>query len=227
MFRKELFILCSLIVAIFAGVAIVSSLMARALQHESQMVARTTLPGLVNAGAAINRMNDNWENVQLLAQIPSAEARTNLMQNIRANTTEDLWKEYRKSIFDRRDKILFEQTQISRTNYLVLVYHYYDLVNAQKLDEAGQLLKANVLPAFDEYKRNATSLFNLNTETGEKRAQHIIQLTRWLPLIAGFFCVVVFSMGVFIGLKGAFGSLVFASQPRKHPKNAQPPHSLG
>jgi Four helix bundle sensory module for signal transduction len=227
MFRKELFILCSLIVAIFAGVAIVSSLMARALQHESQMVALTTLPGLVNAGGAVNRMNDNWENIRLLTEMSSAEARANLMQRIHENSTEDLWKEYRKSIFDRPDKILFEQTQRSRTNCRVLVHQYYDLVTAQKLNEARQFLKAKVQPAFEQYKSNATSLFNLNTEMGEKRAQHIIQLTRWLPLVAGFFCVLIFSIGVFIGLKGAFGSLAFASQPRKHPKNAQPPHSRG
>jgi hypothetical protein len=228
MFRKELFILGSLIAVMFVLVAVASLLMVRMLQRETQRVVLDTLPGLVNAGTAIGRMNDNWENLRLLTEMSSAAARTNLMQRIHANTTDDSWKEYQKTISDQRDKTLFEQTQMSRTNCRVLIYQYYHLVDAQKLNEAKQFLETKVQPAYEEYKSNATSLFNLNTQIGKKNAQHIMQLTRWLPLIVGFFCVVVFSIGVFIGLKGAFGSLVFASQPRKHSKNTnKSPDSLG
>jgi hypothetical protein len=212
MYRKEFFILSTVALSIFATVAVVSLMMQRALQRSAEVLAIDTLPGLINAGAAIDRMSDNWQNLRSLTELPTAQARSNMIQKIEANNTQELWKRYGASTFDSRDRQLFEQTLISRTNSRVLVFQYYDQVNAQKLESAREFLNTVVQPAFLQYKSNAFGLFQLNTEVGQQHAAHIIRLSHWLPIFVGLFCLLVFLLGVFVGLKGAFGSLVFASR---------------
>jgi hypothetical protein len=212
MYRKEFFVLSAIAFSIFAAVTVTSLMMQRALQHSARVLATDTLPGLINAGAAIDRMSDNWQNLHLLTELPTAQARSNLIQQIEANSTADLWRRYGSSTFDPQDKELYEQTLISRTNSRVLVFQYYDRVNNQNLKQAREFLRTQVEPAFLQYKSNAFGLFQLNTEMGQQHAGHIIRLSRWLPIFVGIFCLLVFLLGVFVGLKGAFGSLVFASR---------------
>lgn len=218
MYRKEFFLLLAAALMLFAVVATISSMMTRALQHEAQMVVTDTLPGLINSGTAMSRMSDNWQNIRLLTELPNAAARSNLIVHIHTNSTEKLWKQYAESLFDPQDKLLFERTLTTRSNCLVLVQTYYQLVNDQKLEEARQYRTLTLEPMYREYKEDAKSLFELNTAVGEQRARHIITLTRWLPWLAGLFFVLVFAFGVVVGLKGAFGSLVFASRRREAPK---------
>jgi hypothetical protein len=220
MYRKEFLMLSAVAAGIFALVALTSLIMEREMQSSARMLAEDTLPGLVNAGDAISRMNDNWQSIRLLPELPAAAARSNLIVRIQANSTEDFWRQYQKAIFEPRDQLLFAQTQDSRSNCLVLVRQYFGLINGQKLDEARQLLDTKVEPAFQQYKNDAASLFQLNTDIGQQRAQRIIELSLWLPWVTGIFCVVIFSFGVLVGLKGAFGSLVFASRLRERPKPA-------
>jgi hypothetical protein len=212
MYRKEFIILSAVAICIFALVAATNLVMERTLQYSAQMLAADTLPGLVNAGDAMSRMNDNWQSIRLLTVLPTSVARSNAIARIQANSTVDLWRQYQKAIFDPRDKTLFAQTQNSRENYKEQIQQYFDLVNGQKLDEARRFLGGKVEPAFNQYKDAAASLFQLNADIGEQRAQRIIELSRWLPWVAGLFCVVIFSFGVLVGLKGAFGSLVFATR---------------
>lgn len=219
MYRKEFIVLSAIVLLIFTLVAATSLLMERALQSEAQMLAEDTLPGLVNAGEATSRVNDNWQNICLLVELPTSAARSNLIARIRANTTEDFWQQYQKSIFEPRDKILFAQMRDARSQYLALVRQYFELINQQKLEAAGQFLDAQVKPAFLQYKSSATNLFQLNADIGKQRAYRIIKLSRWLPWVAGLFCAAIFSFGVVVGLKGAFGSLAFASRLREHPND--------
>jgi len=222
MYRKELLILSAVAIGIFALVAAISLMMEQALQYSAKMLAEDTLPGLVNAGDAMSRLNDNWQNIRLLTELPAPAARSNLIVRIQANTTEDFWRSYQESIFNPHDEFLFAQTQQARMTCLGLVQQYFDLVNAQKIEEARQFLDVKIVPAFQQYKTNAATLFQFNAGIGQERAQRIIELSHWLPWVTGIFSVVIFSFGVVVGLKGAFGSLVFASRLRDRPKPATP-----
>jgi hypothetical protein len=222
MYRKEFFTLSAVAMGVFGLMVAASLMMEGAMQHEARMLAVDSLPGLVNAGEAMSRMNDNWQSVRLLPELPTPATRSNSISSIRANTTEDLWRLYQKSIFDPRDKLLFAQMQDSRSRCRTLALQYFDLVNAQKLAEARQFLNVKLEPSFQQYKSDAASLFQINTDIGEQRAQRIIKLSHWLPWVAGIFCVLIFLFGVLVGLKGAFGSLVFASQLPERPKDMPP-----
>jgi len=219
MYRREFIILSAIVLFIFALVAATSLLMEHALQHDAQMLSVDSLPGVVNAGNAMSRVNDNWQNLNLLPDLPTSTSRSNLIAQIMANSTTNFWLAYQNSIYEPRDKILFAQMQDARSRYIALIQQYFDLINEQKLDEARQLMDTQIKPVFQEYKSDATGLFQLNADIGQQRASHIIELSRWLPWLAGFFCVVIFSFGLVAGLKGAFGSLAFASRLRERPKN--------
>jgi hypothetical protein len=220
MYRKEFVFLSAVATGLFVLVAGGTLLLERALQHEAQMVVIDTLPGLVNAGEAINRMNDNWQRVRSLPDLPTPAARANLIAYVMTNNTDMMWQEYGKSVFDPQDKSLFQQTLMARTNCRTLTIQYFNLINTQKLDEARKFMNTRAEPAFKEYKSAAAALFQLNADIGARRAQHIIALSRWLPWIAGLFGMVIFSFGLIVGLKGAFGSLVFASRWRERTKKS-------
>lgn len=220
MYRKEFLMLSAVALGLFALVAATSLVLERKLQYSAQMLAVDTLPSLVSAGEAMSRMNDNWQSIKLLPDLPTAAERTNLIARIHANSTADFWRTYSETLFDPRDKILFAQTQDSRSQCRILIEQYFGMVNSQKLDEARQFLKVKVEPAFQQYKNDAASLFQLNNDIGQQHAQRIIELSFWLPWATGIFALVIFSFGVLVGLKGAFGSLVFASRLRERPKPA-------
>jgi hypothetical protein len=220
MYRKEFFILSAVAAGLFTLVAGLSLFLERALQSEAHMVVVDTLPGLVNAGEAISRMNDNWQGIRSLPDLPAPAARSNLIAHVLANNTDEMWHEYEKSVFDAHDKQLFDRTLAARQNSRAICLQYFSLINAGKLEEARQFLNAKAEPAFQGYKSNAAALFQLNAEIGARRARHIIALSRWLPWVAGLFFVAVFCFGVIIGLKGAFGSLVFVSGWRERQKKS-------
>ncbi|SRR5258707_2851373 len=218
MYRREFFILGTVTAGLFVLVVGATLILERALQHEAQMVVIDTLPGLVNAGEAINRINDNWQRVRSLPDLPTPTVRSSLIAFVLTNNTDVMWHEYEKSVFDPQDKLLFKQTLAARQNCRTVCVQYYNLINAGKLDEARLFLNEKAEPAFQEYKTAAATLFQLNADIGAQRAKHIIALTRWLPWVAGLFGVVLFSFGLVVGLKGAFGSLVFASRWRERTK---------
>lgn len=226
MYRREFIIFSAVTLFLFALVAATSLLMEQALQHDAQMLSVDSLPGVVNAGDAMSRVNDNWQNLNLLPDLPASTSRSNLIAQIMANSTTNFWLAYQRSIFEPRDKVLFAQMQGSRSRYVALIQQYFDLVNEQKLDEARQLLETQIKPAFQKYKGDAAGLFQLNADIGQQRARHIVELSRWLPWLAGFFCLVIFSFGLVVGLKGAFGSLAFASRIREHPDDKAHPAIL-
>jgi hypothetical protein len=224
MYRKELFLFGSLIVGVFAIVAIASALLMRKLQYEGQWLVVDTLPGLVNAGEAMSRMNDNWLNIRLLTEA-SPESRSNLLAEIHANNTENLWQQYRNSVFDSEDRALFDNCQSSRSNYLALLQHYFVLVGTEKLELARKYRFDSLEPAYRLYKEDAKKLFHLNTTISGQRAARIVRLNHWLPFTAGLFSVIVFGLGLLFGVRGAFTGLdlVFCRKPVKTAQNQEQP----
>jgi hypothetical protein len=218
MYRKELFFLAATAAGIFLAVAAVSSWMTWVLQHEARMVVVDTLPGLVNAGEALNRMDGNWERVRMLTELPLPVQRSNMIQQIQSKTTSEFWDRYQKAIFDPRDRQLFSATQAARSNCRTLAQQYFNLVNEQKLDTARQFFTNELEPSFNEYKGDAINLFQLNEQIGEKRSQRILFLSRWLPPVAGVFGIVVFALGFLAGLRGAFTGMDLIFKHRKQPE---------
>ena len=215
MYRRELVMMGCLAAMVFAGIAALSFYFAHTLQHEARMVALDSLPGLVNTGEAIARLNDNWQTIQNVSDPMESPERNRLIQQIKANSTAALWQNYEKSIYDPKDRALFNETYALRSKYLLLLNDYYDVSAAQKTDEAKKFLKEKIAPAFQAYKSHAVQLFKLNQVAANRRAHSIIRASVWLPFITAAFCTGVFLLGVITGLKGAFGSLMLVHHWRK------------
>ena len=178
------------------------------------MLVLDTLPGLVNSGGALNVMDSNWEKMAGLTELPSAVTRSNAILQIQSRTTAEFWSRYREAIFDPRDRQLYSEMETTRTNCRALAGHFFDLVNAQRLTEADQFLQIRLTPAFNEYRSAVFKLFMLNTEIGNRRADRILALARWLPELAALVSMLVFGLGFLFGLRGAFRGLELAFHRR-------------
>ena len=98
MFRKELIITLALALGIFVMVVILASLGVRKVQTEGESLARDTLPGLVYAGGALNRMNENWMLAYRLLSPESEGQQEEVIRQINANSTEAMWQSYKEAI---------------------------------------------------------------------------------------------------------------------------------
>lgn len=209
MFRKELSTIGLVASVIFLSVAAVVCWLGWSLQNESRLVVQDTMPGLINAGKAISRMDDNWQNLQVLVEVPSVPARSNLMRQIAANSTATDWDQYAAAIHNPQDRELFSRVQSARDLNLRLRQDYFSLINAGNLEDARRLLTNRFEPAFDQYRSDAMKLFTFNEGIGDERARHILWLTRLLPVGAAVFSVFIFGIGFLLGLRGAFTGLDF------------------
>jgi hypothetical protein len=205
MFQKEIVVLCSLAVLLFALIAGSTSLVVRAVERDARMVARDTLPGLVNAGEAIHRIHENWFYTSQLLSLSDSQARVSLVAKVHTNSTRELWERYSRAIFEPEDQQSFQAMQEYRSTFVELRNRFFDLITAGKVDEARQLYDTQLATAFEKYRAAAAGLFNSSAKLGRRRADNILNISVWTPHLLGGFCVLIFLLGVFVGFKATLG----------------------
>jgi hypothetical protein len=203
----------TLALAVFLLVALVASLVVGRVQRDGELLAGDTIPGLVFAGEALNRIGQNWLSTQMLLGSTEAEIRTRLIEKINANSTDKMWVNYRLAISDRRDEALFKEMSERRQEYIANRAKFFELVDASRMDEARRLFHATLEPSYNRYSKAALDIFSFNVDVGKARAQRLIRLSRWTPYALAGFCVIVFLAGVFIGFKASLGAFSGAWVP--------------
>ena len=206
MFRKELIFLVGVAVAVVVMVVGIASLAVRAVQHDASMVVLDTLPGLVSAGEAIERLNENWFTAHLLLETASQAERTRLVSEIDSNSTSEMWQRYGQSIYDSRDAQLFHDMEGARGEFMSARSNYFRLVQSGRMADAQNFFKGPLAADFRKYRDAAGNIFILNAEVGQQRADRIIRLSRWTPYVLGGLCVIILLTGVFIGFKASLGA---------------------
>ncbi|TAK98850.1 MAG: hypothetical protein EPO07_11460 [Verrucomicrobia bacterium] len=206
MFQKEVIALGLTAIIIFTLVAGAASLAIRAVERDAKLVAQDTLPGLVNAGEALNRIQENWLNATLLLHTPDAPTRARLIEKVNTNATDAFWEKYQESIFGQRDADTFKDMQQCRTEFIALRKEYFELVAAGKMDDAARLYESQLKAAFEKYRNNSLALFTYNADLGQSRADRILQISTWTPFALAGFCVLVLMLGVFVGFKATLGA---------------------
>jgi len=206
MFQKELILLVGVAVAVVVMVVGIASLAVRAVQHDASMVVLDTLPGLVSAGEAMERLNENWFTAHLLLETGTPAERARLISNIDSNSTAELWRRYGESIYDSRDAQLFRDMENARAEFMSARSNYFHLVQSGRITEARDFFKSPLAAGFKKYREAAGSIFILNAEVGQQRADRIIRLSRWTPYVLGGLCVIILLTGVFIGFKASLGA---------------------
>ena len=206
MFKKELLIIATALSAIFLAVAVSGWLAVWKLHETSRMVVMDTLPGLANAGLAQERMHDNRHTMHLMLSPHTAAERAQLIAQVNANRTDTLWRDYAGSIFEPGDRQNFQAMMTVRSNYLAGTEQFMALVQAGKITEAQTFYEGELTQRFQDYNTAAKTLFNYNVQQGSHRGQTIMTAFRYAPWLIGGLCVLVFVIGLTLGLRSACGN---------------------
>jgi len=208
MFRKELLILVGLATVVFLFVALAASMAVRAVQRDGTLLAKDTLPGLVSAGEAMSRMDENWSNLHQLLSLDSQAEREALIRKISGNSTEPIWRIYEQAIFAPKDVQLFQEMKANRAKFLEARTHYFDLLQAGDISAAKVCFAGELQPAFERYRGAAANLFKRNAEIGRTRADRLIKFSWWAPYALAAFSVMVLLVGSFVGFKASLGAFI-------------------
>lgn len=212
MFRKELLTIGLLATGVFLVVAGVCAWLTWSLAQDARMLVVDTIPGLVNAGDALNVMDNNWQKMIELPELPSSQARSNLVVQITARSTTEFWLRYQTSVLDAQDRELFAAAQSARQNFLTVRNEFFLLAQGDDVAGALEVLRSRLTPAYAAYRQAATQLFELNEQIGAERSGRIRVLSMWLPLIAAVASVIIFGLGFLLGLRGALSGFDYVAK---------------
>jgi hypothetical protein len=218
MFRKELSILGGIVIVIFLAVAGSSWYAARALQQTAAMVALDTLPGLVDAGAAISRMRENWLRIHLVLQTTDTSARAALINYVRINSTEGLWRDYGHSAYSEQAKQGFQALAAARSAFLGRRDEFLELAAAGRQDEAATILEKDLTPLYAQYDRKAQALFAYNARVGRERGATVLEYARFAPFAISALALFMFLLGTLFGWRFAWsGPDLLSGLQRRRP----------
>jgi len=201
MFRREFLIIGSLAAGIFLAVAAAGWFSVRELRETSRMLVVDTMPGLVDTGLAVERMNDNRRAMREMLDPHTAAERAQMIQMVRTNSTGPLWQDYTNSIFEVTDRLNYQGMMFMRSNYIQSCEEYFNLVSAGKTEEASALFYGELSRKFQGYNDAAKKLFNYNVQQGMGRGKTILNSAQYAPWIIAGLCMLVFVVGIALGLR--------------------------
>jgi hypothetical protein len=201
MFQRELLIFLSLAAAIFVSVAVVGWFAVRQLHDTSRDLVVDTLPGLVDAGLAEERMHDNRHTMREMLFSHTAAERAQMIETVTTNSPESLWQHYAGSIYEAEDRQNYEAMLQARSNYLQGCEQFLSLVAAQKMDEATALFNGDLSRRFQNYNDAAKIVFDYNVRQGMDRGKRILASSRYAPWAIGSLCALLFGLGLVLGLR--------------------------
>jgi len=201
MFQRELFIFLSLAAAIFLAVAGAGVFAVHDLHETSRKLVLDTLPGLVDAGLAEERMHDNRHTMREMLFPHTAAERAQMIELVTTNSPEALWRDYAGSIFEAEDRQNYDAMIQTRSNYLQSCEQFVGLVAAEKMDEAVALFNGDLSRRFQNYNDAAKIVFDYNVRQGMERGKRILTSTRYAPWAIGGLCVLLFGLGLVLGLR--------------------------
>ena len=219
MFRRESQILYGLAASVFLAAAAGGCWVGHTLRKDANLIALDTLPGLVDAGSAMALTQENWLRVHLLLdQQASAAEQAAVVQQIRTNSNEGLWRDYRQTVYGSEEREEYDELLKTRINFLGLREEFFSLVQANRFAEATTFLQQKLAPAYQSYHTASQRLFERNASIGRARAAQVIHIARIAPLVLGASGLVIFGLGLLTGLRGALGGLHLASRMQKNDK---------
>ena len=201
MFQRELLIFLSLAATIFLAVAGAGGFAVHELHETSRKLVVDTLPGLVDAGLAAERMHDNRHTMREMLFPHTAAERAQMIELVTTNSPEALWRDYAGSIFEAEDRQNYDAMIQTRSNYLQSCEQFVGLVAAEKMDEAVALFNGDLSRRFQNYNDAAKIVFDYNVRQGMERGKRILASSRYAPWAIGGLCVLLFGLGLVLGLR--------------------------
>lgn len=201
MLQRELLIILAFVMAVFLGVAGTGWFAVQRLNQTSERLVMDTLPGLVEAGLAEERIHEGRHLMREMLFPHTADERLQLIGSMGTNAANAEWQKYQDSIFEPEDRQNFAAMMLIRSNYLQTVPHFCDLVRAGDMDKAGAYFYGDQSRLFRDYLASTETIFEYNVNQGAVRGRSILNATRYAPWTIGALCVLVFVFGLALGLR--------------------------
>jgi len=222
MFRREFWILCSLAVGVLLAVAAAGFWVGHTIREDADKIALDTLPSLVDAGNAMSLAQDNWHRLHLLSNAKSAAEQAALIEQIRTNSNEGVWRDYGQSIYSRQEQQEYQELLSVRNEFMRLREQYFAFVQSGRDEEARTFLEQKLVPTYENYRELSKRLFEYNAQAGSDYTAKVVRMSRAAPLVLSVCGIVIFGFGLIAGLRGALVGLSLVSyRPKTENKNTE------
>ncbi|HEX9045951.1 MAG TPA: MCP four helix bundle domain-containing protein [Verrucomicrobiae bacterium] len=201
MFRREFFVIVTVAAIIFLAVAGAGWFAVAHLRAASTQLVQDTLPGLMDAGAASERMHENRHRMRLMLESTNADACRELITEVSTNSTEKLWQDYAQSIYEPNDARNYSNLIAVRKEYLGECQRFFELVTNGNKADAAVFFNGQLGDSFKRYNDAANTLFTYNVRQGVERGDKILVAARYTPLAVAALTVIVFFVGFLLGLR--------------------------
>ncbi|MGC3959857.1 MAG: methyl-accepting chemotaxis protein [Verrucomicrobiota bacterium] len=207
--RKRITVGFSVILVMFAAVAVTSKVMLKAVKEHQQVITEDALPGL-GAAAEIEKVAAEIQiNVlrHFLAKAPEEKkAFEEKIEGFKAQAQAAL-DDYERTIAQQEDRQHFESLKTARQEYIKARGPVLALSHDGKVDEAMALNKSSLRPAFEVYQKACQDLIEYNNKRGKaasdasntllSRADLLVTSVSLTAILIGvtFASVIVISLG--------------------------------
>ena len=167
------------ILALVAVLTIASFVLLRQAKAAAHFLAVDAMPGM----DAMSQIKGTVGEIQLavlrdlLAKTPEDRKKFREAIDSQREHIAKLMDDYDKSITTSDDRELFDQLKAARDQYITVRNQLLDLIDAGKIDEAGQLNLASVRPAFLKYDQLVDQELTLNLDSGIKATDQTAKAT--------------------------------------------------
>jgi len=187
--------------AIFLLVAGAGWYSVRELHKTSVKLATETLPGLMSAGLAEQRMNQNRFLMRQMLGAQTAARRAQMIEQIKTNRMEGLWQDYTNTMVETVDREHYQIMMQARSNYAQGCQSFFDLMLMAKTNEAAALFWGDLSKAYQDYNTAARALFDYKSQQGIARARTVLVTTTYSPWLIAGLCVLMFVFGLLLGVR--------------------------
>jgi hypothetical protein len=215
MFRKELLTLFGIVLGTFLVVGVLTFGAASRLERHSRAMAVDLLPSIIDASNAQLVGEENWARVHDLLKLGSAAERAPAIAYIQTNSADAFWRDYSKAANAQAGRGRMEELFTARRTYLDLREQFFKLVSGDQLKEAQRFLDQEVAPAYARVRALSRGLFQTSTQSGREHAEAVTRISRVSPPLFALLGVMIFGLGLVIGLRGAFSGLDLVSAFRR------------
>jgi hypothetical protein len=122
---------------------------------------------------------------------------------VRSNSSAAIWRDYAGSIFESADRQTYEAMMAARTNYVQDCDRFLDQVTAGQTNEATAYFNSELARRFQSYEAAVNQVFAYKVRQGADRGKTILNAARYAPLAIAGLCVLIFLLGLALGLRSA------------------------
>ena len=176
---KRISFLSVLLTLMSAGMGTIAFIAFKQAQDVAHQISDDYMPGLVSGSKISAGLNEAFARTLQSANAGSEEEKQGyiaIVSKIATMVNEEL-KLYEKSIRTEEDRQNFKVLMEKRVKYAEIRTAYFDLIKANKPQEANQLAYAKLFPAYIEFSKASDQLVAYNRDGGDQSGRKIAALS--------------------------------------------------